>query len=113
MLQKALRFLNFGIIEYYVQSESGCMISLWVQAHYMHGLPKYLRLIYAQGVHKFEGYKGIFIYNFHDNNDSFADINFKEDTPCCQKAEPVGNLYINYIPTKNLAIHEARPRLCQ
>ena len=49
-IEKGLEISGFGIIEYYVRSESGRMISLQAQAYYVPGLPKYLRIIPPQGI---------------------------------------------------------------
>ena len=62
---KGLEISGFGIVEYSVRSESGCMIALRYQAYYVTGLPKYLRIIYPQGIHTSEGYKGNFIAHCH------------------------------------------------
>ena len=58
---KGLEISGFGIVEYYVRSESGCMIALRDQAYYVPGLPKDLCIIYPQHIHTSEGYKGTFI----------------------------------------------------
>ena len=50
-IAKALEIYGFGIVEYYVRSESGSMIALRAQAYYVPGLPKDLRIIYPQGIH--------------------------------------------------------------
>ena len=42
---KGLDISGFGVVEYYVRSESGCMIALQAQAYYFPGLPKDLRII--------------------------------------------------------------------
>ena len=80
-IAKFLEFSGFGIIEYFVRSESGRMIALRSQAYYVIGLPKDLRIIYPHGIRTLEGYKGIFIDNFHDKNDGYAELNLKEDKP--------------------------------
>ena len=48
-IAKVPEISGFGIVEYYVRSESGHMIALWYQAYYVPGLPKYLRIISPQG----------------------------------------------------------------
>ena len=52
---KALDISGFGIIEYSVRSESGCMIALRDHAYYVPRLPKDLHIIYPQGIHTSEG----------------------------------------------------------
>ena len=42
---KGLKIFGFGIVEYYVKSESGRMIALWSQAYYVPVLPKDLCII--------------------------------------------------------------------
>ena len=49
-IAKGLDIYRFGIVEYYVRSESGRMVALWAQAYYVHGLPKDLCIIYPQGI---------------------------------------------------------------
>ena len=44
-IAKVLDISGFGIVEYYVRSESGRMIALRDQAYYVPGLTKYLRII--------------------------------------------------------------------
>ena len=50
------------------------MIALRYQAYYVPGLPNDFRIIYPQGIHTSEGYKGIFIYSCHDEHDSYAGL---------------------------------------
>ena len=52
---KGLEISGFGIVEYSIRSESGCMIALRYQAYYVPGLPKDLRIIYPQGIFTQEG----------------------------------------------------------
>ena len=49
-IAKGLGISGFGIVEYSVRSESGCMIALRDQAYYVPGLPKDLRIISPQGI---------------------------------------------------------------
>ena len=51
LISKGLENSRFGIVEYSVRSESGNMIVLQAQAYYVPGLPKYLHIIYPQGIH--------------------------------------------------------------
>ena len=88
-IAKGFEISGFGIIEYYVRSESGRMIDLRAQSYYVPGLPKDLRIISTQGIHKSDGYKGTFISHCHDEQDGYAELNLKEDKPGWQKAEPV------------------------
>ena len=77
------------IVEYYIRSESGCMVLLWYQAYYAPGLPKYLHIFPPQVICTSEVYKGNFIYHYHDENYINADLNLKDNKPGWQKAEPV------------------------
>ena len=106
-IAKDIDISGFGIVEYSVRSESGLMIALWDQAYYDPGLPKYLRIIYPQGIRTPEGYKGTFISHFHDENDGYAELNLKEDKPGWQKAEPVERVYVKYVPKNKLPNHKS------
>ena len=108
-IAKGLEISGFGIVEYSVRSESGRMIALRDQAYYVPGLPKDLRIISPQGIHTSEGYKVTFIAHYHDENDGYAELNFKEDKPGWQKAEPVERVYVKYDPNNNLPTHETTP----
>ena len=44
-IAKDLEIFGFGIVAYFVRSESGCMIELRDQAYFVPGLPKDLRII--------------------------------------------------------------------
>ena len=83
------------------------MIALQAQAYYVPGLPKDLRIIYPQGICTSEGYKGTFIAHCHDEQDGYAELNLKEDTPGWQKAEPVERVYVKYDPNNKLPTHGA------
>ena len=50
-ISKSLEISGFGIVEYSVRSKSGRMIALRDQVYCVPGLPKYLRIIYPQGIH--------------------------------------------------------------
>ena len=78
---KCIEIYGFGIVEYYVRSESGRMIALRAQAYYLLGLPNYLCIIYPRRVRTSEGYKGNFISHCHDEHDSYTGINLKEENP--------------------------------
>ena len=54
-IAKGLEISGYGIVEYSVRSESGCMIALRDQAYYVPRLPKDLHIIYQQGIHTSEG----------------------------------------------------------
>ena len=82
------------------------MIALRDQEYYVPWLPKDLRIIYPQGIHTSEGYKGTFIDHFNYEHDGYAELNLKEDKPGCQKDEPVERVYVRYDPNKNLPTHE-------
>ena len=49
-IAKGLEMSVFGIVKYFVSSENGRMIALRDQAYYVPGLPKYLCIIYTQGI---------------------------------------------------------------
>ena len=106
-IAKILEIYGFGIVEYSVRSESGRMIALRGQAYYVSGLPKDLLIISPQNICTSEGYKGIFIDNFHDEHDGYAELNLKENTLGWQKAEPVDRVYVKYDPKNKLTTHEA------
>ena len=106
-IEKFLEIYGFGIVKYSVRSESGCLIALRYQAYYVPGLPKYLRIISPQGIHTSEGYKRIFMAHFHDDHDSYAELNLKEENPGCQKVKPVERVYVKYDPNNKLPTHEA------
>ena len=106
-IAKVLEMYRFGIVEYSVRSESSRMIALRAQTYYVPRLPKYLRIIYPQGIRTSAGYMGNFISHFRDEHDSYAEINLKEDKSGWQKAEPVERVYVKYDPKNNLPNHEA------
>ena len=83
------------------------MIELRAQSYYVPGLPKYLRIIFPQGIHASEGHKGDFIACCHDEHDIYVKHNMKQYKLGWQKAEPVQRVYIKYDPKKNLPTHEA------
>ena len=83
------------------------MIALQAQAYYVPGLPKDLCIISPQVIHTPEGYKGAFIAHFHDEHDSYAELNLKEDKSGWQNAELGERFYIKYDPNKNLPTHKA------
>ena len=83
------------------------MIALRDQAYYVPGLPNDLRIIYPQGIHTSEGYKGKLIDHCHDKNYCYAELRLKEDKPGWQKAKPVERFYIKYDTNNNLQTHEA------
>ena len=106
-IAKGIEIYVFGIVEYSVRSESERMVALWAQEYYVPGLTKDLRIIYSQGNHTSEGYKGNFIAHFHDEQDGYAELNLKEYKPGWHKAEPVERVYVKYDPNNNLPNHEA------
>ena len=106
-VSKGLDISGIGIVKYSVRSESGSMIALRAQAYYVPGLPKYLRIISPQVILTSEGYKGTFISHCHDENDSYVELNLKENKLGCYKDEPMERVYIKYYPNKNLPTHEA------
>ena len=85
------------------------MIALRDQAYHVPGLPKDLRIIYPQGICTPEVYKGNLIAHCHDDNDSYADLNFKEDNPSWQKEKHMEKVYIKYYLKNNPPNHEAIP----
>ena len=78
---KGLKISGFGIVEYSVRSESGHIIAIRDPTYYVPGLPKDLPIIYPQGIHTSEGYKGNFISHCHDDQDGYAELNLKEGRP--------------------------------
>ena len=104
---KSLDIYIFGIVKYYVRIESGRMIAIRAQAYYVPGLPTDLRIIYPQDIHTSEGYKGTFMVHFHNEHDSYTELNLKEEKPGWQNAEHVERFYIKYDPENNLTTHEA------
>ena len=57
------------------------MLALRDQAYYVPGLPKDLRIISPQFIRTSEGYKVNFVSNCRDEQDSYAELNLKEDKP--------------------------------
>ena len=57
-IEKYLEISGFGIIWYYVKSKGGHTIELRDQTYYVPGLPKDFLIIYPQGIHTSERYKG-------------------------------------------------------
>ena len=96
VIAKGLDIYVFGVVEYSVRSESVLIIALWAQAYYVPGLPKYLCMISPQGIFTSEGYKVTFIARFHDDHDSYVELNLKSGNPIWQKAEPVDRVYVKY-----------------
>ena len=74
---KGLEIDGFGIVDYYVRSESGCMVAFQAQEYYVLGLPKYLTIISPQLICTSEGYKCSVIYPCHDKHYIYADLNKK------------------------------------
>ena len=70
------------------------MIELRDQAYHVTGLPKNLHIIFPQVVHKSEVYKVTFVANCHNEHDSYAELNLKEDKPGWQKDKLVERIYI-------------------
>ena len=81
VIEKGLEISIFGMLEYSVRSERGRIIALQDQIYYVPGLPKDFCIISPQGIHTSEGYKGTFIAHFHDEHDSYAELNLKEYNP--------------------------------
>ena len=95
-IETFLEISGFEIFDYSVRSESGRRIALQDQAYYVPGLPSNLCIIYPQGVCTLEGYKVTFIACCRDEHYGYAELNFKEDNPGWQKAEPVDRVYVKY-----------------
>ena len=66
-----------------------------------------MRIISPQGIRTSEVYNGTFIAHFHDEQDGYAELALKEDTPGWQKTEPVERFYVKYDPKNNLPTHKA------
>ena len=81
------------------------MISLQDQTYYIPKLPKHLRNISPQGIHKSEGYKGTLISNFHYKHDSYVELNLNKDNKFWYKDEHVNRVFINYDQKDNLPTH--------
>ena len=78
-ISKGIESYGFGIVEYYVKSESGCMIELQKYEYYVTSLPKDLCIIYPQFIHTSEGNMGTCIAHCHDEHDCYAEINSNEE----------------------------------
>ena len=76
-IAKGLDISGFGIVTYYVSSDSWHMIALRYQAYYVPVLPKYLCIIFPQGICTSEGYTGFYIAHFHDEHDSYVKLNLR------------------------------------
>ena len=76
-IEKVLEISGFGIVEYSVRSESGHMIAFQSQAYDVPGLPKDLCIISPQVIHTPERCKVDYIAHFHDEYDSYAELNLK------------------------------------
>ena len=74
---KGFEIYRFIIVQYSISSASGCMIVFQFQTYYFPGFTKDLYIIYQQDVHTSEGYKGTFIYFFHDDNVSYEELKLK------------------------------------
>ena len=61
-------------------------------------LPKYLRIIYPQGIHISEVYNSTFISNFHYGYGIYEELKSKEDNSGWKEAKPVESVYIEYEP---------------
>ena len=85
--QKGLEVHGFGVVKYSARSESRHMIVLRDQAYYVPGLLKDLRIIYPQGLLTLEGYTGALIDHFHDNHDSYKELNLEGYKPGWHKEE--------------------------
>ena len=82
------------------------MIELRDQAYYFLGLPKDLHIISPQVIRTPEGYKGTLISNCHNENDSYGELNLKEEKPGSHNTKPVERVYVKYDPKNNLPTHE-------
>ena len=51
--------------------------------------------------------QGKIIAHCFDDNDDYAELNFKEYKPGWHKAKPVDKFYVKYDPNNNLPTHEA------
>ena len=74
---KVLEIYGFGIVEYSARGKSARMIALRDQAYYVTGSTHDFCIIYSQGIHTSELYRGTFIGNCHDENDIYAELNFE------------------------------------
>ena len=104
---KGLDIYVYGIVDYSIISESGCMVLLQYQAYYVTGLPKDFCIICLQGICTPEGNKVTFIAHFHDDNDRYTQLNLKDENPGQQKDEHMERVYIKYQPNEKLPTYEA------
>ena len=82
------------------------MIVLRDQAYYVPGLPKDLRIISPHGIFTQEWYEVTFIAHCHDEHDTYAKINLKEEQTDWQNPKPAERVYIEYDNKNNLPTHE-------
>ena len=76
-IAKGLDISGFGIVEYFVRSESGRIIVLQDQAYYVPGLPKDLPIFSPQGNCTAERYTVTFIAHCRDEHGSYAEHKFR------------------------------------
>ena len=77
-ISKVIGIYGFGIVKYYVKSESGCMIALRNHEYYVTRLPKDLCIIYPKFIHTSAGHMGTSIAHCHDEHDCYAELKFNE-----------------------------------
>ena len=78
-IAKGLDIPGSWVIEYYVRSKSGCIISLRDKGYYFTGLPKDLHTIFSQDICTSEGFMGTLVYNSCDKNDRCVELELKEE----------------------------------
>ena len=76
-ISKSLGISIFGIVEYSVSSESGRFIAIYDKVYSVPELPKYLCIIYLQGICTSEIYRSFFVYNCYDKHESYAELKLK------------------------------------
>ena len=77
-----------------------------VSVFYVPKSPKYFRIILPQGICTSEGYKGTFAAHFHDEHDSYTELNFNNDKSGWYKAKSIYRVYIKYHQNNNLTTCE-------
>ena len=80
-ISKSIEISVFWTVEYYVKSESWCMIALRNHEYYVTWLQKYLCILYPQLIHTSEGRMGTFIAHCHDEHDCYAELNLNDENP--------------------------------
>ena len=105
-IAKGLESHGFGFVKYYFRKESGYIIALQAQAYYVSALSKIFYIISPQDICASERYKGDFISHCHADNDSYAELNVKEENQVWKKSEPIERVCVKYIPKNKIPDNE-------